>query len=79
MPHSKENPLETKQEAIDVWQKLPKGTPSRAALPPASDGLGNFWRYLLGGLIPLREHKAAFLLGLAACVVIVVGVVLAWR
>lgn len=36
MPDEK---LEPDQEALDAWEKMPKGTPSKEAMPPLTGGM----------------------------------------
>ncbi len=52
------------QQARDAWEKLPQGTPSREALPPAGGGLGAFFGLFVGlwngikQLIPGKREQA---------------------
>jgi hypothetical protein len=40
--------VEAEQQARDAWEQLPKGVPSRGALPPAGGGLGAFFGLFVG-------------------------------
>jgi hypothetical protein len=51
-PSAKEN-LRPDQDAIDAWDSLPKGTPSKQALPPLTGGSRWLNALIFAGIIIL--------------------------